>query len=161
MAIKTFHECGQIDTIKDLKENTLYLTKIVSQYIPKVDDLVHVIKGNGQKGLQENVIILSQNVNTLNDKMEEANLQHEKTNEILQGLSNFKISLETTFDEKAKAKAEKEVKKTHLRWLIGTVITLFIFAIGLMIDVQKSKVRLREANKTIQQDKIELNENNN
>jgi hypothetical protein len=153
MALKTIHECGQLDTIKDLKENTLYLTKIVSQYIPKVDDLVHVINGNGQKGLRDNVIILSQNVNTLNDKMEEANLQHEKTNEILQGLSNFKISLETTFEEKSRAKAEKEVKKVHVRWLIGTVIVLSLGVISLLIDMRTQRSNLKDINSDIQNTK--------
>jgi uncharacterized protein YoxC len=153
MALKSSYPCSQVENIREL-------TKTVASLEPIVYSLDHTINGNGQKGLKESVTILNENVKTLSERLEESNKSQKETNNILQGLSNFKISLETTFEEKAKAKVEKEIKKTHLRWLVGISISLFIFAIGLMIDVQKSKVRLREANETIQEDtKIINNEN--
>lgn len=139
MELKTIHECTKSEIIDKINGKVDQLSQEVPVLELQVENVRKVLEDNGHLGLKSSVIILSENVKNLNTLLEESRTDRKSLHESVEHLVAYKSNLETTFIERDRASSEKEVRKAHVKWLIGIVITLGLGFAALYVDLRKEQ----------------------
>lgn len=84
------------------------------------------INGNGQPGLRDTVT-------TLNTTIKELVPVVESLRVAVSGFGTFQKETEVTIRNEEKVKADKQVKKTNVQWIITTGIVLLLYILDRML----------------------------
>jgi hypothetical protein len=146
---KVLHVCTQAEAIKEIKSEVNDLTISVNILKPEVQRVVRILEGNGQKGLKDVVIQLNSNVIELTSKLEESGVDRRSLHGAIEGLVNYRTTLQATFEEQNKEFTKKEVKGNNARWLIALLIASIIAIAGILIDLKMAKNEIQKLNKQV------------
>lgn len=129
MALKhTIAECPQVERLALLERAS-----------EKHD---HTLDGNGQEGVVKKVVRLEEKVDKLNETVNDIKENQDELFTKISQVLDYKVGQEAIYKDRA-------VRKVHLKWLIGTVITLSLGIGGLIINMKSENNKLKEANQTI------------
>ena len=151
MTTKIIHECSQSENIKQIRDEIRQLEMDVAPLRKEVDTMYHILEGNGRQGLKELVIRLDENVTELGHQIAESKNDRKSLRESINDLINFQTTVNTSFEQQDMESSKREVRKAHLQWLIGVVITLLLGVSALLLDLRKEKKQI-----TVLKEQIEL-----
>lgn len=137
------HNCNQADNIKSIKDKVDTLCQCVPVLEKEVEDMSKILNDNGHQGLKTTVTILSENVYRLGVQIDESKQDRKDLRNSIGELINYRSTLETTFLERDRANSEKEVRKAHVRWLLGLLIASAIAIATLFVSVRKESVKVQ------------------
>lgn len=139
MTARVYHDCSQSGNIKEIKDQVRQVEKEVSELKPKVEIMLHTLEGNGQKGIKDVVTTLAVNVSNLTEAIAESKEDRDALTNSINELLKFQNNVEASTRVKEKEASSREVRKAHLRWMIGVIITLVLGVATLSLQFKKEK----------------------
>ena len=109
---KTIHECDKAPVLAVLQK--------------QVEDLDHVINGNGKKGLRDEMIVLTEVTSAL--RTDVLDFRH-----VVSGIKDYMIGLEAE-------KREVEKRNNGYKWAMGVLLTILLFLFGTGILGKKTVI---------------------
>ena len=104
----------------------------LSRLQAEMEDLNHIIKGNGQEGLQATVIKLSVNTTALKDSVDDLNISIKNVNRFMSEMDG--------------GRKETERKNAAFKWIIGTllIVITILFGSGLLNNSDNEPMKLEK-----------------
>lgn len=133
----TIAECPQVERLALLEKGQ--------------ERIEHILDGNGQEGFIKKMVRMEEKVNTT---YETVKIIEEYQDTLLEKISE---ALDYKKEQEAIVK-DRGVRTVHLKWLIGTVIVLFLGIAGLILDNKKQNSKYNEILKVI--DREDRSKNN-
>lgn len=133
----TIVECPQVERLALLEKGQ--------------ERIEHILDGNGQEGFIKKMVRMEEKVNTT---YETVKIIEEYQDTLLEKISE---ALDYKKEQEAIVK-DRGVRTVHLKWLIGTVIVLFLGVAGLILDNKKQNSKYNEILKVI--DREDRSKNN-
>lgn len=133
----TIAECPQVERLALLEKGQ--------------ERIEHILDGNGQEGFIKKMVRMEEKVNTT---YETVKIIEEYQDTLLEKISE---ALDYKKEQEAIVK-DRGVRTVHLKWLIGTVIVLFLGVAGLILDNKKQNSKYNEILKVI--DREDRSKNN-
>jgi hypothetical protein len=149
MVQRVSHTCTKSKEIDSIQDKVDKLTVCVPVLEREVNGIIKTLEGNGHKGLKEVVIILGESVEKLSGQIEESKVDRKELRTSIDNLRNYKSTLETTFTERDKSNSEREVRKTHVRWLIALLVASILSLATLYVNLQKKDREIKTLNTEI------------
>lgn len=126
----TIAECPQVERLALLEKG----------YV----EFEHILKGNGQEGLVKKQVRFEEKLDRVLAKIDDVQ-------NTVQEVSDYK-------KEQQAVEKDRGLRTVHLKWLIGTVIVLFLGVAGLVIDNKKQNSKYNEILKIIENENRSKND---